>query len=422
MSTGAALRGLSREQRNTFIASFLGWTLDAFDFFLVVVVLRHVATDLKSTLEVASIAVTLTLAMRPLGALIFGWCADRYGRRLPLMIDVGLYSIIELATAFSPNIAVFIVLRAIYGIAMGGEWGLGAALAMESLPPAKRGTFSGILQEGYAVGYILAAAVFGLLFTHIGWRGMFAIGTAPALLIFYIRSHVPESPVWLAARTSRPQRSTRILLSAIAKNFPLFLYSIVFLAAFNAMSHGTQDPYVSAFLEGAHRFDAGTASWITIVTMIGALCGGIVWGSISQRLGRRNTMMICGLLGLLLIPLWAFGHTVAVIAAGGFMMQFAVQGAWGIIPAHLNEISPPEVRATFPGFTYQLGNLIASPVLTLEVLLAKTQFGSALHPNYPAALAASVAVILASVVVLTGIGYFTGPEHRERPLAGTAEA
>jgi SHS family lactate transporter-like MFS transporter len=417
MTTTQAVRGLTREQRNTFIAAFLGWTLDAFDFFLIVVVLKHVAKDLHSTVVVAATAVTLTLALRPAGALIFGWFADRFGRRIPLMVDVGLYSLLELATAFSPNITVFIILRALFGIAMGGEWGLGAALTMEIIPPERRGMFSGILQEGYMVGNLLAGAVFGLFFDHIGWRWMFVIGALPALLILFIRANVPESPVWLAAKAGR----TRVrdpLWPAIKAHWPLFVYSILFFAAFNAMSHATQDPYLSLFLQEAHKFSSGLAGTLNTVAAVGAIAGGVTWGMLSQRFGRRNTMIACAFLGMLFLPLWALSNTIALLAAGGFLMQFAVQGAWGIVPAYANEVSPPDVRGTFPGFTYQLGNLIASPVLQIEAILATQHFGTKLKPNYPAALAVCVALILIGVIVITAIGYRVAPpERRNEALA-----
>ncbi len=411
------LSGLTRDQRNTFVASFLGWTLDAFDYFLVVVVLRHVAADLHSTFVAASIAVTLTLALRPAGALIFGWFADRYGRRTPLMWDVAAYSVLELATAFSPNLTVFIVLRALYGIAMGGEWGIGAALAMEALPARKRGLFSGILQEGYAVGNLLAGAAFGVLFTHIGWRWMFVIGTLPALLIFYIRASVPESPVWLAGKTAAAPGPHPLLVALKAK-WPLFLYAVLFMAAFNFMSHGTQDAYVSAFLNGQHRFSPGLSGAINSIAAVGAIAGGIFFGAMSQRFGRRSIILVCAVLGGALIPLWALSSTVALLALGGFLMQVMVQGAWGIIPAHLNEISPPQIRGTFPGFTYQFGNLIASATLTIEALLASKTFvlpGG--HPDYAMAMAVFTGAVFVLVIALTAIGYFVVPEHRERNLS-----
>lgn len=401
----------------------MGWTLDAFDFFLVAVVLADVAKDLHSSVVIASLAITLTLALRPVGAFVFGWFADRYGRRLPLMVDVGFYSVIELLTAFSPNITVFIVLRAVYGIAMGGEWGLGAALAMESLPPQKRGLFSGLLQEGYAVGNLLASAVFALLFVHIGWRWMFVIGVLPALLILYIRTHVPESPAWKAG-TAQKIGGSHPFLPTLKANWPLFLYTILLMASLNFMSHTTQDPYVSLFLKKQVGFSPAIAGGIGSFTAIGAIAGGILFGWLSQRYGRRNMMLTCAALALLFVPLWVFGHGIAALAAGGALMQLAVQGAWGIIPAHLNEISPGSIRGTFPGFTYQLGNLIASPAVTVISILAGSKAlalpnGAA---NYGGAMAAMLAAVLVFVIVMIAVGYRMAPEHRERSLAGDQTA
>ena len=416
MSTTGALRGLTSEQKRTFAASFLGWTLDAFDFFLVVVVLRHVAADLHASFIAASFAVTLTLALRPLGALIFGWFADRYGRRIPLMVDVGLFSLLELLTALSPNLTVFIILRALFGIAMGGEWGIGAALAMEVLPAEKRGLFSGILQEGYAVGNLLAGVVFAVLFVHIGWRWMFVIGALPALLIFFIRKNVPESPVWLAGQAQRV--GPHPLIGALRRRWPLFIYALLFMSAFNFMSHGTQDPYVSAFLNGQHRFSPALSGTINSIASVGAIVGGILFGALSQRFGRRNMIVTCAILGGALIPLWAFSTTAALLGLGGFLMQVMVQGAWGIIPAHLNEISPDDVRGTFPGFTYQMGNLIASGTLTIQAVLATYTFRlPSGEPNYAKAMAVFAGAVFAFVIVMTAIGYFVVPERRERVFA-----
>ncbi|HET6896230.1 MAG TPA: MFS transporter, partial [Candidatus Baltobacteraceae bacterium] len=335
MSTPSALRGLTTQQKKTFLASFLGWTLDAFDFFLVIVTVPHIAKDFHSAVKDVAVAVTITLMLRPLGALIFGWFADKYGRRIPLMIDVGLYSVLELATAFAPNLAVFIVLRALYGIAMGGEWGLGAALAMEALPAEKRGLFSGILQEGYSVGYLLAGALY-YAYPYIGWRGMFAVGVLPALLILFIRAHVPESPAWLAGQAHKIAAGPHPLLRAVKARWPLFLYAILFMAAFNYMSHGTQDLYPT-FLTLQHGFTSSTVSTLLIIMNVGAIAGGILFGWLSQRFGRRNMILLCAVFGIVLIPLWAFSQTAVWLAVGAFLMQVAVQGAWGIIPAHLNE-------------------------------------------------------------------------------------
>jgi len=416
MSATAAFRSLSPAQRRTFTASFLGWTLDAFDFFLVIVTVPHIAHDFHVEVTSIAFAVTITLMMRPLGALIFGWIADRYGRRLPLMIDVGAYSTLELATAFAPNLATFIVLRALYGIAMGGEWGIGAALAMESLPANARGIFSGVLQEGYALGYLFAALVLAILYVHIGWRGMFVIGVLPALLIFFIRARVPESPVWLA----QPREETEGVhpfITAIRRSWPLFLYTILLMAAFNYMSHGTQDLYPT-FLTLQHGFRPALAGGLTALMNVGAIAGGIFFGWLSQRAGRRVTIVACCILGVCLIPLWAFSQAVALLALGGFLMQFMVQGAWGIIPAHLNEIAPPRTRGTFPGFTYQLGNLISANALQLETAFARHRFATlGGHADYAKAMAVVAAVVFAAVIFLTALGPLVAPERRTQNFA-----
>ncbi len=400
----------------TFIACFLGWTLDAFDFFLITFVVARIAGDFHRSIPEVAFAITLTLMCRPLGALIFGWLGDRFGRRMPLMIDVACYSALELATALSPNFTVFLVLRALYGVAMGGEWGLGAALAMEALPPAKRGLFSGLLQEGYAVGYLVAAVVFGLFFNVVGWRGMFVIGVLPALLILYIRRHVPESQTWLAARaTAAPRAKTSV--AGILRYAPLFVYSVLLMAAFNFMSHGTQDLYPT-FLEVQRHLAVGTVSSIAIIYNVGAVVGGIAFGALSQRIGRRSAILVAAVLGIAMIPLWVHAPTTALLALGAFLLQFMVQGAWGIIPAHLNELSPSGARGTFPGFTYQLGNLISAGAAQLEATVAKTRFAL---PNgaadYGGALAAIALIVLIAVILFTALGYFVAPERRDEDLS-----
>ena len=409
---------LSPAARKTFIASFLGWMLDAFDFFLLTFVVSRIATDFKRGIAEVTFAITLTLALRPVGALIFGWIGDRYGRRTPLMIDIAIYSIIELATAFSPNFTVFLVLRALYGIAMGGEWGLGAALAMEALPPKRRGLFSGILQEGYMVGYLFAAVAYFVVFhfTPWGWRGLFVIGVLPAVLIFYIRAHVPESAIWRAGQAKPIGLGAGSLLQSFGRNWKLFIYAILFMAAFNFMSHGTQDLYAT-FLQVQHGFSPGLTSLLSIVAAFGAIAGGILFGGLSQHFGRRNSILVSVVLALFVIPLWAFSHSVVMLGVGGFLMQFMVQGAWGIIPAHLNELSPGDVRGTFPGLTYQMGNLISAGAAQMEATFAKTRFAL---PNgeadYAKALAVIAAIVFVAVIFFTLIGYLVRPERRDASL------
>ncbi|HXO17738.1 MAG TPA: MFS transporter [Candidatus Dormibacteraeota bacterium] len=408
---------MSPAARRTFIASFLGWTLDAFDFLLLTFVISRIATTFNRGIAEVAFAITLTLVCRPIGALLFGWLADRYGRRTPLMIDIGFYSLIELLTAFSPNFTVFLVLRALYGVAMGGEWGLGAALTMEMLPPNRRGFFSGLLQSGYMTGYLLAALVYYVVFTftHWDWRGLFVIGALPALLILFIRSGVPESPAWLAGRAERIAVPATFLLKSLARHWPLFVYAIAFMAALNAMSHGTQDLYAT-FLQKQHGFSPGTTSLLSIIAALGAIGGSIVFGTLSQRWGRRTSVMLCAVLALCAIPVWAFSPGIALLALGAFVMQFFVQGVWGVIPAHLNELSPADVRGTFPGFTYQLGNLIAAGVVQLEASIAQKMPLPGGVLNYGGAMALVAALVLGSVFVLAGLGYLIRRENRNAAL------
>jgi MFS transporter, SHS family, lactate transporter len=403
MAIFAPLRTLTASQRRAFIAAFLGWCLDAFDFFLVTFVMVKIAGDFGKAIPEVAFAITITLVLRPVGALLFGMLADRFGRRGPLMMSVLAYSFFELLTAAAPNFTTFIVLRGLYGIAMGGEWGVGAALALETLPAQARGIASGILQQGYALGYLVAALVFGSLFEFIGWRGMFVVGALPAFLVLYIRSGVEESPVWKAGVASKAGERANLLASFLRQPF-LYVYAILLMAAFNFMSHGSQDLYPT-FLTKQRGFDAHMTSYVAIIVNIGAIIGGTLFGGISQFIGRRKTILIACVLGAATIPLWVGAPSTALLALGGFLIQFFVQAAWGVIPAHLNELSPGDVRATFPGFTYQLGNLISAFSAQWEAAYATKSFplpgGGA---NYGHAMSIIMVCVFTAVFVLTAIG------------------
>ncbi|MFT4000654.1 MAG: MFS transporter [Rhizobium sp.] len=390
-----SLRSLSPQQRNTVIAAYLGWTLDAFDFFILVFVLKHIAEEFHTDVPAVAVAIFLTLAMRPLGALIFGLAADRFGRRTTLMVDVLLYSIFEFLTGFSTGLTMFLVLRALFGVAMGGEWGVGASLVMETIPEDSRGLVSGILQAGYPSGYLIASIVFFLLFPVIGWRGMFIVGAVPALLVLYIRRNVEESPAFLQ-RQSKPQRP---FLTVLRENVPLFIWAVLLMTAFNFFSHGTQDLYPT-FLETQRQYDSYTVGAIAIVYNIGAIVGGLAFGALSQRWGRRRTIVIAALLAIPVAPLWVYGQGPVMIAIGAFLMQLFVQGAWGIVPVHLNELSPDEVRGTFPGFAYQLGNLLASGNASIQAGLAKQWNG-----DYALALLIVACIVAVVVALFAGFGF-----------------
>src|SRR5438046_1996607 len=399
-------KSLDRNQRNTFFACVLGWALDAFDFFLLTFVTRQMANDFGASIAELSYAITITLAMRPVGAFIFGLLGDRFGRRIPLMIDIIFYSLMELLTAFSPNFTWLLIFRALYGIGMGGEWGLGASLAMETLPTAARGLFSGILQQGYAFGYLLAAVVYWIVFPFFGWRGLFVAGALPAFLVLYIRAQVPESPVWLRQQREASNFWSDLLI-VLKRHWALFLYVILLMTAFNAMSHGTQDMY-QTFLGEQRHYGVTQKAATGIIYAVGAICGGTVVGHLSQKWGRRRSISLCCALGIMLIPLWVFSPGYTLLVIGGFAMQFMVQVAGGMVLVHLNELSPGDLRGTFPGFAYQLGNLFAANTAVVEARLAERFRDTTGHPDYAKALALFTLVTALALIIIAAIG----PEQR----------
>jgi SHS family lactate transporter-like MFS transporter len=411
MNIIAHFRDLTPVQRNTFIACFLGWSLDAFDFFILVFCVSAIGADFHTKVSTVAEAIFITLAMRPVGALIFGYLADRFGRRPTLMIDIIAYSIFELGSAFAPSMHTFFIMRLLFGIAMGGEWGVGAALAFETLPAKGRGVFSGFLQEGYVVGYLLAALVYTTLFSYVGWRGMFVIGALPAFLVIYIRTKVDESPAWLKGQAVKKVQGH--LGQDILTYIGSFLFLIVLMFAFNSFSHGSQDLYPT-FLQKNHGFTPATAGLVAIIYNIGALLGGIIFGAWSEKLGRRKAIVIAALLSIPCIPLWAYGKSFLLLAVGGFLMQFMVQGAWGIIPAHLNELSPPAVRGTFPGLAYQVGNLLASRNGVIQAKFAEERYGG----NFAPVLAWTMLIVASLVTVITWLG----KERKGADLSSTHSA
>jgi SHS family lactate transporter-like MFS transporter len=403
VTTQSPQKKLTADQRNSFIAALLGWTMDAFDYFIVVLVYADIAKTFHHSKAEVAFVTTATLIMRPVGALLFGLWADRVGRRLPLMVDVVFYSVVGFLCAFAPNFTVLLILRLLYGIGMGGEWGLGAALAMEKVPVERRGFFSGLLQEGYAFGYLLAsvASLVVIDWLELSWRWLFGLSIIPALISFVIRYRVKESEVWEAAQDQMKLTSTRIRdVLRSGTIIRRFIYLVLLMTAFNWMSHGTQDVYPT-FL-GAHAnqgaaLSSTTVKWIVVVYNVGAIIGGLVFGTLSQRFSRRYTVAFCAVLALPIVPLFAYSRSAAMLCLGSFLMQLFVQGAWGVIPAHLTEMSPDAIRGFYPGVTYQLGNLLAAFNLPIQERLAESH-------GYPFALAATIVPVLITVTVLTLIG------------------
>ncbi len=383
----------SGDHRSALLAGFLGWTLDAFDFFLVVFSLTAIAEEFHRPDKDIALSIALTLGFRPVGAFIFGLLADRYGRRLPLIIDLVFFSVVEVLSGLAPNYATFLVLRALFGIGMGGEWGVGASLAMEKVPPRWRGVLSGLLQEGYAAGYLLAAGCYFFIFPHWGWRPMFFIGGLPALLAIYIRLQVKESEVWKKTR----HKNWGQLGRGIASHWKLFLYLVMLMMMMNFVSHGTQDMYPT-LLKRQWGFSPQKVAAVTAISMVGAIAGGLLFGLMSDRFGRRRSMIAALVGALAVIPLWAFSPSLALLIVGGFLMQFMVQGAWGIIPAHLAELSPDSVRGFLPGFAYQCGVLLAGSVAYIEALFAQRM-------TYATAMALTAVTVFTGAIIITALGH-----------------
>src|ERR1700683_2034705 len=399
----------TKSQRNVVIAAYLGWTLDAFDFFLMVFMFKDISADLHSSTQVVATAVFRTLAMRPIGAFLFGRLADRFGRKPALMWNILAYSLLELVSGFAPSMTMLLVFRALFGVAMGGEWGIASALTMETITVSSRGAVSGLLQAGYPSGYLLASIAVSLFYDRLGWRYMFVLGVIPAVLVFFIRQAIDESPAWVGQQLApRPG-----VLAVLRREWKLAVYSICLMTAFTFFSHGSQDAYPNLFLKGQHHFDTHLVSRITMLANCGAICGGIVFGFLSERIGRRRAIITAALISLPVLPFWAFSVEPLILACGAFLMQVSVQGAWGVIPAHLNELSPPEIRATFPGAVYQLGNLLAAINLNLQVALAEAH-----NNDYGVALC----VVLGTVAVVITLMVAFGPERQRVSMSGEPNA
>ncbi len=386
------------------LAGFLGWTLDAFDFFVIVFLYDTLSHHFGVSKKAIVFTTAATLALRPVGAFIFGLLADRYGRRIPLMANVIYFSIIELACGFAPNYTVFLILRALFGIGMGGEWGVGASLAMEAAPTRWRGILSGILQSGYSIGYLLAALAARFVLPAWGWRPMFWLGALPALLALYIRTKVPESEAWQHHRAG----SMGDVLRVVAANYKRFLYLVVLMVFMMFLSHGTQDLYPD-FLKEIHKVTPSGVANIAMIYNVGAVIGAVIFGTLSQSLGRRKGMMAALGLCLLVMPFWAFGGSVPVLIVATVFMQMGVQGAWGVIPVHLNELAADAARGLMPGMAYQLGILFAAPTNSIEYAL-RERFG------YQWALAGFEIVTIVALVLLL----WRGAEEHSRSFVGTS--
>lgn len=387
-----------RHQRNAVLASFLGWTFDAFDFFVLTFLITDIARAFGKTRPEVAFTLTLTLAMRPIGALIFGIMADRYGRRLPMTINIVFYALMSALSGLAPTFTAFLVLRALFGIGMGGQWGVGASLVLESVSPRWRGVLSGLLHQGYSLGNLLAALAFLTVYPRMtainptdAWRVMFFLGGLPALLSIFVLLNVKESAAWQEHRTD-----WRTYLRSMPAAWRRFLYLVLLLTAMGFISHGTQDLYPT-FLQQQRHFSPSHVAETTMLSMVGAIIGGLVIGYCSDRFGRRRAMIGAAFGALLVVPLWIAAPTSALIVLGGFLMQFFVQGAWGVIPAHVNELSPANLRGFLPGFAYQLGMVCAGIAPYIETVIGE-------HFSYAQSMGFLAAGALVVGMIVIGLG------------------
>ncbi len=388
--TGSSTATPTEPWVGAFVAGMAGWTLDAFDFFLVMMALTSIGHQFGQSIPHMALAAWITLVLRPVGAFFFGGISDLHGRRLPLMINLCLFAVIEVATGFAPNFTVFLIIRAVFGIVMGGQWGIGVSLAMEKVPAHYRGILSGLLQQGYALGFLLAAGAYFTMFNRWGWRPLFFLGSIPALgFAIFVKFYVTESDTWKRNRQTSFAGLGRVLVS----HWALFLYFIVFMMAMHMSSHGTQDMYPT-FLEKDWGILGRQKAAITAISMVGAILGGLSIGWISDRIGRRRAMMLSLIGAVVIIPLWAFSHTLSFLILGAVLMQFFVQGAWGVVPAHVAELSPDSVRGSLPGMGNQIGVILSGGVGYLEASFAHNH-------TYASAMAITAAAVFTLAILMT---------------------
>ncbi|TCD70885.1 hypothetical protein EIP91_001193 [Steccherinum ochraceum] len=413
-----ALSSLTWVQWGHFWTGYLAWTCDAIDFFSVSLSVSHLQTQFNRSTHDITTAITLTLLLRSAGALLFGVLSDRYGRKWPLIANLVMVAVLELGSGFVNTYSAFLGVRSLFGIAMGGIWGLAASTALENLPFEVRGLASGVLQQGYAVGYLLAAVINLTLVPEVsvGWRSLFWTASGISLFAAFIRCLLPESEIFIRAKKAElaagrtTANKTEIFLhetkEMLKAHWLLCIYAILLMTGFNFLSHGSQDLYPT-YLQNSKGFTDHNATVATIIGNCGAVAGGAIAGFISQYIGRRLTIVIFVLLIGVFIPLWIIPSSFSALAAGAFCIQFGVQGAWGVIPIQLAEMSPPAFRATFPGVAYQIGNMVSSASAQIEATggdQLRTTLNGKDVPDYATVQGILIGVVAAFVLVVTILG------------------
>ncbi|GLB38825.1 putative MFS general substrate transporter [Lyophyllum shimeji] len=415
-----------------FFSGWLAWTCDAIDFFAVSLSVSRLQVQFNKKTNDITTAITLTLLFRTVGAIIFGVLSDRFGRKWPLVGNLALISLLQLGGGFVQTFRQFLALRSLFGIGMGGIWGLAASTALENLPVEARGLASGVLQQGYAVGYLLAACINLRLVpeTKETWRSLFWTAAGISMFAAGVRALLPESEVFLKAKAiekakgTDTSKKTKIFIKEtgemLKRHWLLCIYAVLLMTGFNFLSHGSQDLYPT-YLQTSKNFSPHNATVATIIGNCGAIAGGAFAGYISQYIGRRLTIVIFVLWIGAFIPLWILPSSFGPLSAGAFFIQFGVQGAWGVIPIQLAEMSPPAFRATFPGVAYQLGNMVSSAASQIEAKGGENLKTTIIKGGKPTVVAdyatvqgILIGVVAAFVIFITIIGPEKHGSHFEK--------
>ncbi|KAH0497815.1 hypothetical protein TgHK011_005099 [Trichoderma gracile] len=406
-----------------FIVGWLAWTADAFDFHALSIQTVKLSKYYGRSKTDITTAITLTLLLRSVGAAVFGLAGDKWGRKWPMVFNMLVLGALQIATIYSTKFTTFLAVRSMFGLFMGGVYGNAIAMALEQCPSNARGLMSGILQQGYSMGYVLAAcANLGVGGATDSWKTVFWIGAGLSIGVGLLRILFPESQQFLEAKkagkkASSPGSFWRETRTMLAKEWKMCVYCVILMTWFNYYSHTSQDSYTTFMLEQKMLDNAG-ASRASILMKAGAVVGGTIIGYISQFVGRRRTMMVAALMSALLIPAWILPEGERALSATGFFMQFFVQGAWGVIPIHLNELSPPAFRSSFPGVTYQVGNMISSPSAQIVNAISEKMFVTVKGGKKAEAYGPTMGI--ATAIIATGIfvTVMFGPERRGRNFDG----
>jgi putative sialic acid transporter len=409
---------LSAKDYLYFFVGFFAWTADAFDFHALSIQTTKLAKWYHTTNTEITTAITLTLLLRSVGAAVFGLLGDRFGRKWPMVANMIILGVLQIATIYSATFQQFLAVRSLFGLFMGGVYGNAVAMALENCPTEARGLMSGIMQQGYSFGYVLAAcANLGVGNATETWKTVFWVAAGLSIAAGLLRCCFPESKQFIEHKKTGQQVTAsdfwKETKSMLAQEWRMVIYCIILMTWFNYYSHTSQDSYTTFMTDQKELAGLGPTR-ASIWMKTGACVGGTIIGYLSQWIGRRRAIVGAAFISACLIPAWILPTSETSLSVSGFAIQFFVQGAWGVIPIHLNELSPPAYRSSFPGITYQIGNMISSPSAQIVNAIAESNFvanGSGeLVSAYGPTMGIATAIIAVGIMVTAGLG----PERRGR--------